>query len=139
MEGNLMPRFERRGSGGGGFRGGGRGGGSWGRGDDRGGYDMPKPVKVGEEYDVEISEVGSKGDGIARVKNFVVFVNGVKQGEKCKIKIKEVRNRFAIGEKTEGASESSESVEAETEGAESESTEDAAETEEEAEEDSEEA
>lgn len=62
--------------------------------------DLPKPVKVGEEYDVEITEVGSKGDGIARVKNFVVFVNGGKQGEKAHIKITEVRNRFAIGEKT---------------------------------------
>ncbi|HLC39745.1 MAG TPA: TRAM domain-containing protein [archaeon] len=106
-----MPRFERR-SGGGGFRGGGRGGGggSWGGGRDRGGgYDMPKPVKPGEEYDVEISEVGSKGDGIARVKNFVVFVAGVKQGEKCKIRIKEVMNRFAIGEKVVAGSEAAES------------------------------
>jgi len=63
-------------------------------------YDTPKPVKVGEEYDVEINEVGSKGDGIARVKNFVVFINGVKQGEKVHIKITDVRNRFAVGEKT---------------------------------------
>ena len=62
---------------------------------------LPKPVKVGEEYDVEISEVGSKGDGIARVKNFVVFINGAKKGEKAHIKITEVRNRFAIGEKME--------------------------------------
>jgi len=61
--------------------------------------DEPKPVKVGEEYDVEISETGSRGDGIARVKNFVVFVNGAKQGEKTKIKITDVRERFAIGEK----------------------------------------
>lgn len=66
--------------------------------------DVPKPIKVGEEYEVEINEVGSRGDGIARVKNFVVFVNGAKQGEKIKIKIKEVRNRFAIGEKV-GAEE----------------------------------
>jgi len=87
-----MARFERSGFGGrGGF---GR------RRDDR--FDMPKPVNVGEEYDVEISEVGSRGDGIARVKNFVVFVNGAKQGEKIKIKIKEVMSRFAIGEKVGG-------------------------------------
>jgi len=66
--------------------------------------DIPKPVKVGEEYDVEINEVGSRGDGIARVKNFVVFVNGAKQGEKLKIKITDVRDRFAIGEKV-GAAE----------------------------------
>ena len=65
--------------------------------------DTPKPVKVGEEYDVEINEVGSKGDGIAKVKNFVVFVSGAKQGEKLKIKITDVRDRFAIAEKVTGA------------------------------------
>ena len=96
-----MQRFnDRRGSGrGGGFGGRGR---SFGGGfrEDRGGFDdTPKPVKVGEEYDIEVSEVGAKGDGIARIKNFVVFVNNVKQGEKARIQIKEVRNRFAIGEK----------------------------------------
>jgi predicted RNA-binding protein with TRAM domain len=86
-----MPRFERRG-----FR---RDfGRSFGPRDD-----IPKPVKVGEEYDVEISEVGTRGDGIARVKNFVVFVNGAKQGEKTRIKIKEVRDRFATGEKVGAA------------------------------------
>jgi predicted RNA-binding protein with TRAM domain len=91
-----MPRFERRGFGGRDRSFGPR-------------VDLPKPVNVGEEYDVEISEVGSRGDGIARVKNFVVFVNGAKQGEKLKIKIKDVRNRFAIGEKV--GAESGEAVE----------------------------
>jgi predicted RNA-binding protein with TRAM domain len=67
--------------------------------------EIPKPVKVGEEYDVEINEVGSRGDGIARIKNFVVFISGTKQGEKTRIKIKEVRNRFAIGEKVSGKAE----------------------------------
>lgn len=104
-------RFE--GSRSGGFGGRRFGGGS--RGESRGGgfgggrsferSDEPKPVKVGEEYDVEITETGSRGDGIARVNNFVVFVNGAKQGEKTKIKITDVRDRFAIGEKAgaEGA------------------------------------
>jgi len=67
------------------------------------GFDQPKPIKVGEEYDVEIKETGSKGDGIARINNFVVFVNGAKLGEKVHIKITDVRDRFAIGEKTGGA------------------------------------
>jgi predicted RNA-binding protein with TRAM domain len=62
---------------------------------------IPKPVKVGEEYDVEINEVGSKGDGIARIKNFVVFVSNAKKGEKMRIKITDVRNRFALAEKIE--------------------------------------
>jgi predicted RNA-binding protein with TRAM domain len=75
--------------------------------------DIPKPVKAGEEYDVEISEVGSKGDGIARVKNFVVFVADAKKDEKVKIRIKEVMNRFAIGEKVgEAGSKPAETTEA---------------------------
>ncbi len=92
------------------FGGGGRDFGGRGRDNDRrGGFrsdSFEKPVKVGEVYEVEIKEVGSKGDGIARVKNFVVFVANAKQNEKCTIKITSVSNRFAVGEKTsEGASE----------------------------------
>ena len=82
------------GRGGGGFRGGGSRGRGFGERDD-----APKPLKVGEEYDVKIDEVGRRGDGIARISNFVVFINGTKQGESIRIKITEVRNRFAIGEK----------------------------------------
>lgn len=113
-------RFERRGFGGRRFGGGGRR--FFGERDQQ-----PKPVKVGEEYDVEISEVGSRGDGIARIKNFVVFINGAKQGEKTHIKITEVRNRFAVGEKTEASAESGEE-----EAVEEEATEEKSESDEEA-------
>ena len=113
-------RFERRGFRGGGFRSGGF------REDN-----TPKPVNVGEEYDVEINEVGSKGDGIARVKNFVVFVSNGRKGEKTKIKIKEVRDRFAIGEKI---GEAAEGAVVETAGEEEAGTEEASGTESESEE-----
>lgn len=83
---------------------------------DRRPNDLPKPLKVGEEYDVEIKEVGSKGDGIARVSNFVVFVNGAKMGEKLHIKITDVRDRFAIAEKAgEGSVKADEPVKEESE------------------------
>lgn len=59
---------------------------------------LPAPVNVGEEYDVEITEAGSMGDGVTRVKNFVVFVKGAKVGEKKHVKITQVRRRFAIAE-----------------------------------------
>ena len=58
-----------------------------------------KPVNVGEEYEVEITETGSRGDGVARINNFVVFVKNAKKGEKTKIRIVTVKNRFAIAEK----------------------------------------
>ena len=121
-----MARFERRGFGRP------RGRPSFGRGYGYGrGFERdeePKPVKVGEEYDVEIKEVGSKGDGIARVKNFVVFVPDTKEGEKCRIKVTEVKNRFAVGEKVGGAA--AEEAAALEEPEEAEETEEAAEAEE---------
>ena len=95
------------GGGGGGFRGG--GGGGFRRNDD---FDKPKPIKIGEEHDVKITDVGAKGDGITKIENFIVFVAGAKKGEECRIRIKEVASRFAVGEKIgpagKGASETSE-------------------------------
>lgn len=93
------------------FGGGGRGfggGGGFGRGGFGGGRpsfgaSRDVPVKVGEEYDVEITEVGSRGDGIARIQNFVVFVAGTKKGDKVRIKITQIRGRSAIGEVVGGA------------------------------------
>jgi len=58
----------------------------------------PKPVEVGKEYEVEITERGSKGDGIARIQGFVVFVSGGKPGDKVKIRVTSVANRFAQAE-----------------------------------------
>ncbi len=129
---------ERRSGGFGGNRGGSRGGFGGGRGGgfgSRGGFggDRPRfertepaPVAVGEEYDVEITEVGSKGDGIARVKNFVVFVPNVNKGDKVRIKIKELRGRSAVGEVVGSGSESAATEEAPAE----EASEDAVEEEE---------
>jgi len=121
--------YERRGEGR--FGGGGR---------DYNEFDKPKPVKIGEEYDVKITDVGARGDGITKIENFIVFVTGTKKGESCRIKIKEVSSRFAVGEKVgessgetaaatseepaeESAAETEES-EAETEETESEGEED---------------
>jgi len=55
-----------------------------------------RPVEAGKEYDLEITEKGSKGDGIARIQGFVIFVAGGNPGDK--VKITSVANRFALGE-----------------------------------------
>ncbi len=54
-----------------------------------GGYrsEGPKPVEVGKEYDVTITESSRRGDGVAKIDGFVIFVTGGKQGEKARIKI----------------------------------------------------
>jgi len=61
-------------------------------------FNVPKPVEVGKEYDVEITERGNRGDGIARIQGFVVFVSGGNPGDKVKIRVTSVANRFAQAE-----------------------------------------
>ncbi len=61
-------------------------------------YFMQKPVKVGDVVDVKIEAVASKGDGIAKIDGFVIFVPGAKEGEEVKVKITDVKPRFAVGE-----------------------------------------
>ena len=63
----------------------------------------PKPVEVGKEYDVTVSEVSRRGDGIAKIDGFVIFVAGAKQGWKGRIKVTQVANRFAIGTVVSGS------------------------------------
>jgi predicted RNA-binding protein with TRAM domain len=55
----------------------------------------PKPVEAGKEYEVDITEISRQGDGIARVQGFVVFVKNGKVGNKVKVKVTEVADRFS--------------------------------------------
>jgi predicted RNA-binding protein with TRAM domain len=58
----------------------------------------PKPVEMGKEYEVEISEISKRGDGIARIQGFVIFVAGAKAGQKTNIRITSIGDRFAKAE-----------------------------------------
>ncbi|MBI5047030.1 TRAM domain-containing protein [Candidatus Micrarchaeota archaeon] len=61
--------------------------------------EIPKPVAIGETFELDIDGEGGQGDGIARKDGFIIFVKGARKGEKCKIKITEVKRTFATGEK----------------------------------------
>jgi predicted RNA-binding protein with TRAM domain len=56
------------------------------------------PVDIDKEYEAEIEGISRRGDGIARIQGFVIFVPNTKQGEHVKFKVTRVGNRFAIGE-----------------------------------------
>ena len=56
---------------------------------------LQKPVEVGKEYEVDITEISRQGDGIARVQGFVVFVKNGKVKQNVKVKVEQVGNRFA--------------------------------------------
>lgn len=59
------------------------------------------PVTAGETYDVKIEGIAQKGDGIAKVEGFIIFVPGTKVGDKVKIKVEKVLRKFAFGVKVE--------------------------------------
>jgi predicted RNA-binding protein with TRAM domain len=55
----------------------------------------PKPVEVGKQYEVDITEISRQGDGIAKVQGFVVFVRNGKVSQNVKVQVEQVGNRFA--------------------------------------------
>src|SRR5919199_3657388 len=58
--------------------------------------DAIQQLKVGEEYEVNITQIGSHGDGIARIRGCVIFVRGGHIGEQVNITITKTGSRFAI-------------------------------------------
>ena len=59
------------------------------------------PVKKGQEISVVIDDIGSRGDGITRIQNYLIFVPQAKVGERLNVKILKVGRKFAIAEKIE--------------------------------------
>lgn len=57
------------------------------------------PVQVGEELDVTIEAVGEKGDGIAKRNGFVLFIPGVKAGERIRVRITKVLSKVGFADK----------------------------------------
>ena len=56
-------------------------------------------IEEGKEYDVRIDAVGSKGDGIAKVDKYTIFVPGAVKGETLKIRVKRISGTLAFSEK----------------------------------------
>jgi predicted RNA-binding protein with TRAM domain len=62
----------------------------------------PKPVESGKEYDVQVTEISRKGDGVARVQGFIIFVKGGRVGQRTKVRVTHVGDRFATAETIDG-------------------------------------
>ncbi len=78
-------------------------------------FELPKPVAVGDSFDVLIESQGGQGDGIAKRDGFIIFVKGATKGEQCKVRIVDVKRTFAIGEKIGAASTPKQNSEANSE------------------------
>ena len=60
--------------------------------------ELGPPIKENEEYNVKIEGIGEKGDGIAKITGYTIFVPDTKEGDEVKIKINRVLPRFAFAE-----------------------------------------
>jgi len=56
------------------------------------------PVNEGDELDVRIEAVGEKGDGIAKIKGFVLFVPNTKEGDEVRVRITNVLRKVGFAE-----------------------------------------
>jgi predicted RNA-binding protein with TRAM domain len=57
------------------------------------------PVKENQELEVVIDDIGSRGDGIAKIQSFLIFVPKSKIGERVKVRIISVSGKFAVVER----------------------------------------
>jgi 23S rRNA (uridine2552-2'-O)-methyltransferase len=57
---------------------------------------LTAPVSVGEEVDLDIVDVGTEGDGIAKVEGFTLFVEGVTEGDSVTAEVTDVKPRYGF-------------------------------------------
>lgn len=67
---------------------------------------MEIPVQKNKEYIVDIIDNGFEGEGIAKIENFTIFIDGAIKGEKCKILIIKITSSHAFGKLLEILEES---------------------------------
>jgi predicted RNA-binding protein with TRAM domain len=58
-----------------------------------------RPVKENQEIEVIIDDIGSRGDGIAKMQGYLIFVPRSKMGERIRVKIRSVGEKFAVAER----------------------------------------
>ena len=56
------------------------------------------PVKEGEEYTLKVESVGAKGDGVAKLQGYTIFIPGGKADEEYMVKITKVFPSYAFSE-----------------------------------------
>ena len=58
---------------------------------------MSVSVEKNKEYIVDIIDNGYEGEGIAKIEDFTIFINGAIKNEKCRILIVKVNKSYAFG------------------------------------------
>lgn len=63
------------------------------------------PVERGEEYTVEIDDVGDEGDGIAEIEDFVIVVPEADMGQRVTVEIDDVGDSYATADVVDAESD----------------------------------
>lgn len=56
-------------------------------------------LEEGETYEVHIEAVGRRGDGIAKIGKYSLFVPGTQKGDVVKVKVKKISGTLAFTER----------------------------------------
>ncbi len=62
---------------------------------------LTAPVRAGDELTVEIVDTGSKGDGIAKIDGYTLFVPGGSVDETVQVRVQDVKPRYGFAERVE--------------------------------------
>jgi 23S rRNA (uridine2552-2'-O)-methyltransferase len=62
---------------------------------------LTAPVATGDRLDVEITDTGSEGDGVATVDGFTLFVPGASEGETVTVTVTELKPRFGFAQRVD--------------------------------------
>jgi 23S rRNA (uridine2552-2'-O)-methyltransferase len=62
---------------------------------------LTAPVREGDALEVDIEDVGSEGDGVAKVDGYTLFVPGAEEGETLEVTVTDVKPRYGFAETRE--------------------------------------
>ena len=71
------------------------------------GINLGDVIEEGETYELRVESVGNKGDGIAKVDKYLIFIPSTVKGEVVKAKIKKISGTLAFAEVVERKSKAS--------------------------------
>jgi 23S rRNA (uridine2552-2'-O)-methyltransferase len=60
---------------------------------------LTAPVREGDQVQVEITDTGSEGDGVAHVEGYTLFVPGSEEGETVPVTVTEVKPNYGFAER----------------------------------------
>ncbi|WP_158058681.1 23S rRNA (uridine(2552)-2'-O)-methyltransferase [Halorussus halophilus] len=60
---------------------------------------LTSPLREGDTVEVEIEDIGSEGDGVAKVDGYTLFVSGVEQGDTVEVKVTDVKPNYGFAER----------------------------------------